>query len=212
MAKVDQHGNIITSPEGIKDLYIEEYKDRLKNRKKKNELMDLYFLKTELWMSRLEYLKEKKSAPWNMKELESVLKGFKNNKCMDPVGMINKIFKEGCIGQDLKEALLMLFNGVKSHQVIPVLMTLANITTIYKNKGSRLDLGNDRGIFILTVMKKILDKLIYADNYGELDDKMTDCNIGARRKRNVKDHLLIIHGIIKLSGERGCRLHRYTDL
>ena len=59
MAKVDQHGNIITSPEGIKDLYIEEYKNRLKNRKMKTELMDLYFLKTELWMSRLEYLKEK---------------------------------------------------------------------------------------------------------------------------------------------------------
>ena len=25
---------------------------------------------------------------------------------------------------------------------------------------------------------------------------MSDCNVGARRKRNVKDHLLIIHGVI----------------
>ena len=93
MAKVDNHGNIITSPEGIKDLYVEEYTERLKNRQMKTELMDLYFLKTELWMSRLEYLKGKKSAPWNMEELEAVLKGLKNNKCMDPVGMINEIFK-----------------------------------------------------------------------------------------------------------------------
>ena len=56
------------------------------------------------------------------------------------------------------------------------------------------------------MMKKILDKLIYADNYGELDDKMTDCNIGARRKRNVKDHLLIIHGIINsvVKGDADC--------
>ena len=85
-------------------------------------------------------------------------------------------------------------------------MNLANIITIYKNKRFRQDLGNDRGIFILTVMKKILDKLIYADNYCELDNKMTDCNIGARRKRNVKDHLLIIHGIINsvVKGDADC--------
>ena len=61
---------------------------------------------------------------------------------------------------------------------------------------SRLDLDNDRGIFILTVLKKVLDKLIYFDNYNELDKNMSDSNIGARRKRNIKDHLLIIHGII----------------
>ena len=25
---------------------------------------------------------------------------------------------------------------------------------------------------------------------------MSDCNIGSRKKRNIKDHLLIIHGVI----------------
>ena len=161
----------------------------------KPELLDLYCLKNELWSTRLEYLKERKTSPWNMEELELVLKSLKNNKCMDPLGMINEIFKEGCGGNDLKLALLLLFNGIKAEQVIPALMTLANITAIFK-KGSRLNLGNDRGIFILTVMKKIVDKLIYVDNYEAIDKKMTDSNIGARRKRNIKDHLLIIHGII----------------
>ena len=110
--------------------------------------------------------------------------------------MINEVFKEGCIGRDLKDALVSLFNGVKFHLLIPMFITLSNITTIYKNKGSRLDLNNDRGIFILTVMKKMLDKLIYDENYPDIDERMSDCNIGARRKRNIKDHLLIIHGVI----------------
>ena len=39
----------------------------------KPELLDLYWLKTELWLSRLEYLKEKRTAPWNMNDLEFVL-------------------------------------------------------------------------------------------------------------------------------------------
>ena len=206
MAKNDKDGNLITSPEGIKDLYLDAYKTRLKNREMKPELYDLYFLKTELWLTRQEYLKDTKAICWNMNELEKVLKALKNNKCMDPVGMINETFKEGSIGKDLKEALLLLFNGIKENQFIPPLMTMANITTIYKNKGSRLDLDNDRGIFIITVMKKILDKLIYVDKYDDIDKNMSESNIGARKKRNIRDHLLIIHGIINsvVKGNEDC--------
>ena len=125
---------------------------------------------------------------------------------MDPNGMINEIFKAGCIGKDLKDALILLFNGTKINQLLPMFMALSDITTIYKNKGSRLDLNNDRGIFILTVMKKILDNLIYSDNYDEIDGNMSDSNVGARRKRNVKDHLLIIHGVINsvIRGNEEC--------
>ena len=115
---------------------------------------------------------------------------------MDPNGMVNEIFKAGCIGSDPKEALLLLFEGTKTEQIIPMFMNLCNITSIHKGKGSKFDLENDRGIFILTVLKKILDKLIYFDKYEELDANMSDSNIGARKNRNARDHLLIIHGII----------------
>ena len=87
-----------------------------------------------------------------MNELENVLKSLKNNKSMDPNGMINETFKKGYIGSDLKEALLIFLNQVKSKQVIPHNMTLGNITTIYKSKGSRLDMSSDRGIFIMNVL------------------------------------------------------------
>ena len=206
MAKHDHAGNIITAPEAIKSLYVDTYKDRLRNRTMKPELMDIFFLKTELWESRNEYLKKEKSKPWSAENLDAVLKNLKNNKSMDPNGMINEVFKEGYIGSDLKEALLKLFNGIKTNMFIPMFMALSNITTIFKNKGSRMDLNNDRGIFIQTVLKKILDKLIYADNYQEVDERMSDCNIGARRKRNIKDHLLIIHGIINsvVRGDEEC--------
>ena len=172
----------------------------------KPELMDVYFLKTELWMSRLNNMEQIKTRKWNHEKLDAVLCSLRNNKCMDPNGMINEIFKAGCIGTDLKEALLCLFNGIKEAQFLPMFMTLGNITSIYKSKGSRSDLANDRGIFILTVLKKILDKLIYEDNYKELDENMTDSNVGARKRRNIKDHLLIIHGVINsvIRGDDEC--------
>ena len=73
---------------------------------------------------------------------------------------------------------------------------MANITTIYKKKGSRFYLENDRGIFGLSLYRKIIDKLIYQEKYPQLDSNMSDCNIGARRKKNINNHLFIIHGII----------------
>ena len=206
MAKHDKEGNIITAPEGIKNLYIDTYKERLRNRIMKPELMDIFFLKSELWDYRNIELKEKVSKSWKQEDLNGVLKSLKNNKSFDPNGMINEVFKEGCIGKDLKKALLTLLNGVKRNMYIPMFMTLSNITTIFKNKGSRMDLENDRGIFIQTIMKKLLDKLIYVNNYKDIDRNMTDSNIGSRRKRNIKDHLLIIHGIINsaVKGDDDC--------
>ena len=67
-------------------------------------------------------------------------------------------------------------------------------------------MDNDRGIFILTVFKKILDKLIYDKKHKDIDKHMTDSNIGARKGRNVKNHLFMIHGIINsvIKGKEPC--------
>ena len=196
MAKYDDKGNLITSHAALKDLYLNTYKNRLRHREMKNEYLDIFFLKSELWKSRIENMRKIKTPPWDMKQLEVVLNSLKKNKSMDPNGMVNEVFKNEYLGSDLKEALLTLFNEIKSSHFIPHFMTLENITTIFKSKGSRLDMDSDRGIFLLTILKKILDKLIYNDNYKNIDQNMSDSNIGSRKRRNAKDHLFIIHGVI----------------
>ena len=113
---------------------------------------------------------------------------------------------EGCAGIDLEDSLLMLFNGMKDNVEFPEYILRQNITTIYKNKGSRLDMENDRGIFILSALKKILDMLIYLDKFESIDKNMSSRNIGARKGRNIKDQLFIIYGIINsvLKGNEPC--------
>ena len=93
----------------------------------KPQLMDIYFLKNELWMSRLRNMENIKTKPWDDKKLEIVLNSLKNNKAIDPNGIIHEVFKDGYCGTDLKKALLYLFNGIKKEQLIPDFMTLANI-------------------------------------------------------------------------------------
>ena len=178
MAKRDENETLITSPELLRSLYLRTYKHRLRNREMKEDLMDIFFLKEELWISRLEELKKVKTVPWDIFELREALKTLKNNKTADPNGMTNELFKEGCLGKDLEKALLDFFNGVKDTFFIPDFLAKENISTIYKNKGSRLDLENDRGIFILTALKKILDKLIFLEKYDDVDNHMSDSNVG----------------------------------
>ena len=69
-----------------------------------------------------------------------------------------------------------------------------------------MDMNNERGIFILTVLKKILDKLIYYDNFEDIDRHMSDSNIGARRGKNIKNHLFMNYGIINsvIRGKKDC--------
>merc|ERR1712218_243146 len=88
-------------------------------------------------------------------------------------------------------------NIIKDKCHLPEFLRYKNITAIYKNKGSKTDLNNDRGIFTCTVINSILQKLIYKDNYDTIDDNLSDSNVGARKRKNIRNHSWIINGIIR---------------
>ena len=79
-----------------------------------------------------------------MSDLIKVTKNLKTRKAADPKGLINELFKPGVAGADLLESLLMLCNRVKAECEIPAFLKLTNITSIFKKRGSKTDLNNDR--------------------------------------------------------------------
>ena len=89
---------------------------------------------------------------------------------------------------------------------IPSFLQKANITTITKPRSSKFDVEGEKGIFILPVLRKILDKLIFNDLYDDIDKAMSDSNIGARKNRNVKNHLFVVYGVVNyvLQEEKSC--------
>ena len=48
-AKQNKHGDLITAPRGVKQLYLDTYIERLRNKPINSELEGLYSLKMELW-------------------------------------------------------------------------------------------------------------------------------------------------------------------
>ena len=196
MAKKDAHGNLITSKGALKKLYLDTYVHRLRNREMKSEYSDILELKTVLWGERLQSLKVKQTPEWTLADLDSVIKSLKKNQTRDPSGLINELFLPGVMGKDMRSAIISLMNGVRQTGYFPPYMELADICTIYKLKGSRLDMSSDRGIFILSVLRKIFDKLIYRDKYDDIANGMSDSNIGAQKKKNIRNHLFIVYGVI----------------
>ena len=188
-AIIDEKGNIVTSNAALENLILKQYGERLKTLEIKNELKMHKMQREKLCDDRLENAQRMKTPDWTVAELDVVLKQLKSNKSRDPIGLTNELFKTTNIGSDLKKAVLALMNQIKTQQRVPQNFKLCNITSLYKNKGSRKEFDNCRGIFRVTILRSILDKLIYNDEYPTIDENLTDSNVGAREKRNIRDNM-----------------------
>ena len=195
IAMLDKRGNLVTSPKIIEDIALNTFKERLKNKKINDGLENVKNDKEELCRKRLEKAKNTKTDPWNIEDLEVVLKHLKKNKSKDPFGYINELFDVDVAGDDLKKVILILMNRIKAEQIYPKILELCDITPIYKLKGSRNNFTNYRGIFRVSVLRSILDRLIYNDEYHNIDSNLTDCNVGARKGRNIRDNIFVINAI-----------------
>ena len=196
VAKKDSQGKLVTNHNELKRLYLKTYKNRMRNRPMKEDLLDLKDLKNDLFELRLKLATRKKSEPWTLEDLEKALKALKKDKARDPNGWANELFKDGVAGRHLKLSLLKFLNRMRDKNEIPDFVRLADVSTIYKGKGSKSDLINDRGIFVVTILRSILMRLIYLDYYSMLDESMSDSQVGARKAKNVRNHLWIVNGII----------------
>ena len=193
---LDSQGNLVKSEEGIKELAVNAYAKRLENRPMKNELKEIKEMKETLADKVMEIAKRNKTPDWTIKDLCKVLNHLKNDKSRDPHGLANELFKNDVAGDDLKLALLTLMNRIKSEQVFPNALEYCNISSIWKQKGPKNEFKSYRGIFRVTIFRNILDRLIYNDEFKNIDKNLSDCNVGGRKERNIRDNIFAVSAIL----------------
>ena len=154
-AMVNSNGRIVTSVEDIKSVHVEHFKKVLENRTIKSGLEEHQKLREELCTKRINNAKLNKTPDWNIEDVKFVITNLKKKKSRDPLGHSNELFQMA--GSDLTCAVLKCMNRIKDQQTFPQCLQKYNITSIYKNKGSRKDLNFYRGIFRATVLRSILD-------------------------------------------------------
>ena len=195
IAKKDHKGVLISDPKEIKKLLAKEYRQRLRSRPLRPDLIDLKQRRKYIFKMQMKLAEGTSSKPWIMKDLNNALRDLKNKKSRDHAGYVNEIFKHGVIGTNLKQSLLLMFNKLKLNKLIPSFMQFANITTVPK-RGSLTLLENERGIFRVDITRSILMRLIYNEKYPVIDSNMSDSQMGGRKGRGCRMNLFIVNGII----------------
>ena len=97
-------------------LYQNTYKERLSRRVIDEEYQELETLKLTLLDIRMKSLKNETTTDWTTDDLLEAINMTKNNKARDPNGMIVELLKEDFSGPDLRNGLLLLFNGLKEQK------------------------------------------------------------------------------------------------
>ena len=193
-AMLDSQGNLLTTDKAIQNRATEVFAERLERNKIEEHLEDLEDDTNKLCKLRLKLSKLNKTQPWDIEELKYVLKKLPPNKARDSDGYPNELFALSVAGDDLQEALLRLLNMIKDRQEYPEALSNCNITTLYKKK-ARNDFKNYRGIFRISVIRSILDRLIYEDSLEVIDSNLTDGNVGCRKNRSSRDNIYVMGAI-----------------
>ena len=124
---------------------------------------------------------------WKEEDVKHVITNLKKKKYCDPHGYSNEIIQ--CGGKDVLSAVTKLMNSIKRQQHFPQSLQSCNVTSLFKNKGSRKDYNQYRGIFRVTMFGNILDHLIFNDEYNTIV-------VGGRKGRNIHDHIFVVNAVI----------------
>ena len=193
-AKLNHQGNLVSTASEINKIMRKEYEERLRSRPVHPLLKKLY--KAKIINYKLHNSKQIKSPPFTMKELENVLRTSKTGKARDPEGMVRELFQPNMIGSDLKQSLLYLLNSVKATGVFPKFMRKATIITIPKKAKSRLHLKNERGIFLVNIIRGIFMKVLFQRKSDMINSNMSDSNNGGQKIKSSINHIWVLNGII----------------
>ena len=92
IAKKNHKGRLISSPKELQQTLQKEYKDRLRPRKCKNELLEQFASVHRTTDLKLAKAWTNKSPAFDMPELEKTTKDLKTGKARDPSGLCAELF------------------------------------------------------------------------------------------------------------------------
>ena len=94
---------------------------------------------------------------FSLAEIDKLINKLKNNKSCGIDNIINEFIKYSPI--DYKQLLVKLFNLILRTGIIPASWNISFISPIYKNKGSKSDPDNYRGISIISCLGKLFSAI-----------------------------------------------------
>ena len=193
-SSVIHNGTEILGPEFIKGAYKSEFQFRLREREIDPRLEEYQKKLTELVANYIKHAQQlKNEPPFTMEELKVIIDSLLNKKASGSDWMRAEMIKAG--GEGFLQSLLDLYNYMKERSCVPHRWEHVLVCTLYKNKGSKKELVNYRGIFLTALLSKIFEKLV-KKRISNILTRINKFQAGGRAERGTVDHLFIARAVI----------------
>ena len=151
---------------------------------------------TESTIPTVEY-NESLSIDFSLFEIKEIISKLKNNKACGIDFIRNEFLKRA--PHELLNFVFNFFNLILQTGVVPDLWCQGLIMPLYKNKGSRYDPNNHRGITLLSCLRKLLtaclNARIFKFMYG--NEIIGFEQAGFRPEFSTMDHIFTLHAVIE---------------
>ena len=199
--KTDERSSIMTDQNievfddnAIINEYVKEFKTRLSHRVISPNLKEYEDTTHKL----LSYCLEKTSnsntkQDFTTNEVTNAINKLSCGKAPGPDMFPSDVFRHA--GPVLIHAITEIMNVIKNKGEIPESWIEVVIVPLFKNKGSRKKLKNHRGVFLTSVLSKLMEKLIKYRIQNKLDN-ISPYQFGAKSNRSTCDNIFIINSLI----------------
>ena len=133
-------------------------------------------------------------------EVEDARKRFKNGKCQGTDKIYGEEIKYN-ISNRFMVYLMLLISTVWTSFMLPSSWLVSSITCLFKNKGSRSDAGNYRGLSIMSTCSKIIISIVISRIRDAYELIISNCQFGFRSNRSTTDAIFILQNSINISSK-----------
>ena len=189
----DRNGKEVFEDEEIVEAYRDEFDNRLTSVQIKAPLQNFKQRTEELCEQIVRVASTKKQPDFTRDELDVVVNKMQQGKAHGPDRKPAEIYKHG--GDSFRDLSLKVLNCIKNSHKTPEQWEMMRITPLYKGKGSRKHLVNQRGIFLTQVFCKIWERLIKQRIKGTTS-KINKLQSGSQDNKSPSDPLFLLRSCI----------------
>ena len=128
-------------------------------------------------------------------EVERALIAVQNRKAAGVCGIPPELLKYG--GADMIREMTKMFNVFLEEERVPDEWKKAIIVPLFKNKGSKLDCGNYRGISLISVPSKLFMRVLLNKIKPLVEESLREEQAGFRGGRSTIDQIFALRQVIE---------------
>ena len=194
-AIMDENGEKQEDEEKIKKVYMNYFQDLLTTNAGTTEEEEKWEGVVADTIKKMEAISKNTTEQISSEEdVEEIVKNLAIRKAPDRDTWSNEMIVRG--GKEMIKSLSKIFKIIDKEIKIPAEWNRMAIRTLNK-KGSKLVMGNKRGLFLTNIISKIYERVVKRRNEESMKENRSSWQMGGEKGRSCTDNLFITYSVIE---------------